>query len=119
MLHKSLRLIFAGISDKIVFMNFKESNDKEREYYNRDFSNVAVLLNRIRETLINGGNLNISDLNLADIFEFKANDTIVYISLFDIGKKFIKYGSRRSTLEQTLNRCIEMLKKNTQFSEFD
>ncbi len=119
MLHKSLRLIFAGISDKIVFMNFKESNDKEREYYNRDFSNVAVLLNRIRETLINGGNLNISDLNLTDIFEFKANDTIVYVSLFDIGKKFIRYGSRRSTLEQTLNRCIEMLKKNTQFSEFD
>lgn len=119
MLHKSLRLIFTTVSVSISFMDFKDNNDRDREYFKKDFSNAGVLLKRIRHALINGNSLDISDLNLSEIFEFKSNETIVFITIFDIGKKFIRFGSKRSSLEQSLNRCIEMLKKNRQFHEFD
>lgn len=119
MLNKSLRLIFYTINAKIGIMDFTKSNDKERAYYNQDFSSVNELLRRIRKALISHEKLNINDLKLSEIFKFIPNETIIYITLFQTGNRYNRYGSKRSTFEATLNRDIEMLLMSKRIKDFD
>lgn len=99
-------------------LDFKEQNDKERAYYKQDFSVMDTLMKRIREALQAGKHLKIKDLDLSGIVQYDKDETLTYITLFQAGRKFIRYGSRRADFEATLNRDIEMLRKNKSFSEF-
>ena len=99
-------------------LDFKEQNDKERAFFNQDFSAVNKVLHRVRKSLITGENLSITDLDLSDIINFDRAETLVYITLFQSGQKFIRYGSKRQDLETTLNRNVEMLRKNKRFGDF-
>lgn len=100
-------------------LDFKEQNDKERAFFNQDFSAVNKVLQRVRKSLITGENLSITDLDLSDIINFDRAETLVYITLFQSGQKFIRYGSKRQDFQSTLNRDVEMLRKNKKFSNFD
>lgn len=100
-------------------LDFKEQNDKERAFFNQDFSSVNEVLQRVRKSLITGENLSITDLDLSDIINFDRAETLVYITLFQSGQKFIRYGSKRQDFQSTLNRDVEMLRKNKKFSDFD
>ncbi len=97
---------------------FKEQNDNEREYFNQDFTPVNDLLKRVRYCLVTGKKLDIDDLDFTGIVEFERSQTLVYLTLFQSGRKSIRYGSKRATFAETLNRDIEMLHKNRQFSDF-
>lgn len=99
-------------------LDFKEQNDKERAFFEQDFSSVNKVLQRVRKSLITGENLSITDLDLSDIINFDRAETLVYITLFQSGQKFIRYGSKRQDLETTLNRNVEMLRKNKRFGDF-
>lgn len=99
-------------------LDFKEQNDKERAFFNQDFSAINEVLQRVRKSLITGENLSITDLDLSDIINFDRAETLVYITLFQSGQKFIRYGSKRQDLETTLNRNVEMLRKNKRFGDF-
>ena len=99
-------------------LDFKSQNDKEREFFNQDFSVVNALLQRIRKALVTGQSIKISDLDFTGIINFNPQETLIYISLFQSGQKFIRYGSKRKDLETTINRDIEMLRKNKNFSNF-
>lgn len=101
-----------------IMYNFKEQNDKEREYFNQNFTPVNELLKRIRTSLVSGSKLCIDDLDFTGIVEFERSQTLVYITLFQSGRKSIRYGSKRASFAETLNRDIEMLRKNRQFSDF-
>lgn len=100
-------------------LDFKEQNDKERAFFEQDFSAVNKVLQRVRKSLITGENLSITDLDLSDIINFDRAETLVYITLFHSGQKFIRYGSKRQDFQSTLNRDVEMLRKNKKFSDFD
>ena len=100
-------------------LDFKEQNDKERAFFNQDFSAINEVLHRVRKSLITGENLSITDLDLFDIINFDRAETLVYITLFQSGQKFIRYGSKRQDFQSTLNRDVEMLRKNKKFSDFD
>lgn len=100
-------------------LDFKEQNDKERAFFEQDFSSVNKVLQRVRKSLITGENLSITDLDLSDIINFDKAETLVYITLFQSGQKFIRYGSKRQDFQSTLNRDVEMLRKNKKFSDFD
>lgn len=100
-------------------LDFKEQNDKERAFFNQDFSAVNKVLQRVRKSLITGENLSITDLDLSDIINFDRAETLVYITLFQSGQKFIRYGSKRQDFQSTLNRDVEMLRKDKKFSDFD
>ena len=100
-------------------LDFKKQNDKERAFFNQDFSAVNKVLQRVRKSLITGENLSITDLDLSDIINFDRAETLVYITLFQSGQKFIRYGSKRQDFQSTLNRDVEMLRKNKKFSDFD
>ncbi len=100
-------------------LDFKEQNDKERAFFEQDFSAINEILHRVRKSLITGENLSITDLDLSDIINFDRAETLVYITLFQSGQKFIRYGSKRQDFQSTLNRDVEMLRKNKKFSDFD
>lgn len=102
-----------------MFKDFKEQNDKEREYFNQDFSVMNEVMKRIRSALLTGKTLDINDLNLNGIVEFIPSETLVYVTLFQAGQKFIRYGSKRATFGQTIDRDIEMLRKNRRFNDFN
>ena len=100
-------------------LDFKEQNDKERAFFEQDFSAINEVLHRVRKSLITGENLSIIDLDLSDIINFDRAETLVYITLFQSGQKFIRYGSKRQDFQSTLNRDVEMLRKNKKFLDFD
>ena len=100
-------------------MDFETINDKEREYFKQDFSCINELLNRFRKSLATQDDINIQDLNFDGVINFSPLNTIVYITLFQEGKKSIRYGGKKETLESTLRRDIEIIKKNKNFNEFE
>lgn len=99
--------------------DFKEQNDKERAYFEKDFTPVNIILQRVRKSLIDGVPFSIKDLDLKEILNFNKAETLVYITLFQSGQKFIRYGSKRVDFETTLNRDVEMLRKNKRFENFN
>ncbi len=100
-------------------LDFKEQNDRERAYFEQDFTPVNKILQRVRESLQDGAQFSIKDLDLTGIIDFNRAETLVYITLFQSGQKFIRYGSKRADFETTLNRDVEMLRKNKRFADFD
>ena len=102
-----------------MIMDFTEFNNKEREYYSQDFSRIDILMKRIRNALIHNVSVKMTNLNLEGIWDYDAKNSFTYITLFQEGKKLLRYGSRRSTIEDTLNRCLEQIKNNKRFSDFD
>ena len=98
--------------------NFKTENDIERKFFEQDFTPVNEILKLIRKSLNTGEKLSLKSFDLANIIDFNPAETLVYITLFQAGRKSIRYGSKRASLEDTLNRDIEMLRKNRNFSEY-
>ena len=99
-------------------LDFKEQNDKERAFLGKDFSCIDTLLKRIRAAIVSGGKVDISDLDFSGILEYNPNETLIYITLFQSGQKFVRYGSKRVDLATTINRNIEMIRKNPRFVNF-
>lgn len=100
-------------------LDFKEQNDRERAYFKQNFTPVNKILQRVRKSLQDGAQFSIKDLDLTGIIDFNRAETLVYITLFQSGQKFIRYGSKRADFETTLNRDVEMLRKNKRFADFD
>ena len=99
-------------------LDFKELNDAERAFFEQDFSCIDVLLKRVRNALVTGEKIDISDLNFSGIIDYNPSETLVYITLFQSGQKFVRYGSKRADLAATINRNVEMIRKNPRFSNF-
>ncbi|MBE7712117.1 MAG: protein containing Six-hairpin glycosidase-like domain protein [Cyanobacteria bacterium SIG26] len=100
-------------------MDFSQINERERQFYSRDFSEMNKLLGRIRQCLISGEKLSISDLNLEGILDFNPQLTFTYITIFEAFKKPLRWGSCRATLEDTLNRNIQQIRKNKNFETYN
>lgn len=98
-------------------LDFKEQNDKDREFFEQDFSVMDELLKRIRKALVTGESVSLKDLSFDGILNFN-KEMMTYITLFQAGKQLIRYGSRKVDLETTINRDIEMIRKNRRFNEF-
>lgn len=100
-------------------MDFSVENNKEREFLKKDFTVVDVLMKRIRQAFVSGEKVTVSDLNFEGIIDFKQNFTFVYITLFHGGLSPIRWGSCRSSLEETINRDIEKVKAYKTFNDFE
>ena len=97
--------------------NFEQINNYDRDWYNKDTSRILSLIKLIRMALLTGEELLEDDFS--DFFDFEPNSTLVYISLFQAGKKMLRYGSKRVSFIKTVNRDIEMIRKNQRFSDFE
>lgn len=100
-------------------MDYKDLNEKESRYYSQDITCISELLRRIRFAFINNVSAKTSKLNFEDVWDFNPKISFTYITLFQAGKKQLRYGSRRNTIEETINRCISKIRENKRFSEFD
>lgn len=104
---------------KTIIQDFKEQNDIERDYFKKDFSEIGRLLQEIRKSLVTGDSLSLKNLDLSDLIKYNPFESLTYITLFQEGKKFLRYGSKRNNFLLTLNRDIEMIRNNKRFSDFD
>ncbi len=77
-----------------------------------------ILLNKIRNALVNGDNLNISkDYDFS--FKFNPDYSWVSVTLYQENQRPLRYISKRETLENTINRVIYKLRERDRFPEFD
>ena len=100
-------------------MDFAIENNKEREFFKKDFTAVNTLLQRVRKALVDNAKVSTSDLDLKDIINFEQKSTFLYITLFQAGLKPIRWGSCRNSLDETINRNIDKIKSYKTFPEFD
>lgn len=97
-------------------MDYSIQNEKDREFYRKDFSVINELLKRIRQALVTDVPVRTNDLNFEDIFRHR---NFIYISLFQEGLNPLRWGSCRNSLSDTINRNIEKIKSYGRFSQFD
>lgn len=100
-------------------MDYSTVNEKERVYFNQDFSAINELLKRIRNSFISGEHVSTSDLKLDNIINYDNKLTYIYITLFQAGEKQIRWGSCRETLDNSINRNIEKIKTSQSFKNFE
>ena len=100
-------------------MDFKEINEKERAYYKQDFNCISTLIRRMRNALIHNVTVKTARLDFNGKWDFNPKISFAYVTLFQAGLKPLRFGSRRSTIEETLNRCLSKIRENKRFSEFD
>ncbi len=99
-------------------MDFSVENNKDREFFKKDFSCVNELLKRIRKSISDGSVVSLEGLDLDEIISFERNLTFVYITLFQEGLKPIRWGSCRASLVETINRDIEKIRSYKTFANF-
>ncbi len=104
---------------KTTVKDYKELNDRERQYFSQDFSEVGKLLAAIRSSLVSGKPVNLKGLELSNFIKYNPLETLTYITLFQAGRKFLRYGSRRDNFLTTINRDIQMIRQNKRFTEFN
>ncbi len=100
-------------------LDFSRQNKEEREYFKKDFSPINELIQRIRQSLETGEPISTADLALNSILEFNPDLTFIYITLFQAGSKLIRWGCYRKTLNATLDRNIEQIRKHPRFQDFE
>lgn len=100
-------------------MDFKIQNDNTREFFKQDFTPIENLLLAIRKSLVDGSDIVFNFESTEKIINFVPNQTFLYITLFQSRLKRIRYGSKRETLEKTINRCISQLRKAKGFKDFN
>lgn len=100
-------------------MNFEDINNKERDYFKQDFSDMNELLHRIRKSFSRNQKIDISDLDTTKFINYNPEISFTYITLFQDGQKPIRWGSCRKTLEDAINRDIEKIRENKNYSNFD
>ncbi len=100
-------------------MDYKAFIEEEKRYYKQDFSHMDALMKRIRNALIHNVSVKFTRLNLDGIWDFNPKLSFTYITLFQAGKKPLRYGSRRTSMEETINRCLDKIREHKRFSEFD
>ncbi len=98
----------------------KFNNVIDKNFYTQDFSAISDLIQKIREALISGEKISLEGIDLSVIAnEYNPAISLVYVTLFQAGLKPIRYGNRKSNLENALNRNIEKLRENKNFADFD
>ena len=85
-------------------------------FFNQDFSAEAVLLRNIRQNLVDPAVKVAIPANLK--FQFDPEISQVYITLFQAGTKQIRWGSRKKSLSESIERATEKIRGNRRFAEF-
>jgi len=100
-------------------MDYAVQNNKDREFYQKDFSQLKLLVDDIRSSLASGEPINAGKYDLSDIIKYDNTNTYLYITLFQAGLAPIRWGSCRKTLTETINRDIERIRMYKTFAKFD
>lgn len=88
----------------------------DEQFFSQDFSAEAVLLRNIRKNLLDPA----VSVDIPEGLHFSFNPEIaqIYITLFQSGLRSIRWGSRRKTLSETIQRVTEKLRGHREFTAF-
>ena len=100
-------------------MDYHSFIEKEKEYYNQDFSAVDSLLKRIRNALIHGVTVKLTNLDFTWIWDFNPRISFAYVTLFQEGLQPLRYGSKKEDIASTINRNLAKIRENKRFPGFD
>lgn len=100
-------------------MDYSLLIEKEKKYYSQDFTVMNTLLKRIRNALLHKVSVKLTNLDFKGIWDFNPKNSFTYITLFQEGLQPLRYGSRRPTMEATVNRDLEKIREHKRFNEFD
>ncbi len=98
-----------------MVMDFSEQNSIDRQYYQKDFTSVKVLLDNIRQSFITGKEIKNIDCEI----NYDSSFSYIYITLFQEGLQPIRWGSNRKNLTAAINRNIEQIKKRNTYPQFE
>lgn len=98
-----------------MVMDFSEQNNIDRQYYQKDFTSMKVLLDNIRQSFITGKEIKNIDCEI----NYDSSFSYIYITLFQEGLQPIRWGSNRKTLAAAINRDIEQIKQRNTYPQFD
>jgi hypothetical protein len=97
-------------------LTFNSDLNYYTEYFQQNLSKENALLSDIREGLAFGKKVNALDKYH---FDFNPDYSQVYITLFQRGSKPLRFGSKRSTLSDTIDRAVFKLRQRSGFKKFD
>lgn len=100
-------------------MDFKLQNDKTREFYKQDFTEINKILKAARKSLIDGSEIDLSDIDYKKFFDDNNLPDVTYITLFQAKNSPLRFGSKRTDFKSTLQRVIEKIRANKRFNLFD
>ncbi len=100
-------------------MDFKLQNDKEREFFKQDFTEINKILKAIRKAFVENNEIDLSNIDYKNFFDDDNMPEITYITLFQAKNKPLRFGSRRDNLKETLQRIVNKIKENNRFGSFD
>lgn len=112
-------IIVCMLINKGFEMDFKLQNDKDREFYKKDFSKINDLLKVVRKALAENVPVDISNIDYSEFFDDKNMPDITYITLFQSNNKPLRFGSKRENLQKTLQRIIDVIRQNKNFDKFN
>ena len=98
-----------------MVMDFSEQNNIDRQYYQKDFTSMKVLLDNIRQSFITGEELKNTDCEII----YDSSFSYIYITLFQEGLQPIRWGSNRKTLTAAINRDIEQIRQRNTYPQFE
>jgi len=102
-----------------VKLNYKDLYQKEKTFYEQDFSPLTPIFEMIRTALSNGSPIKISNKSEVNkLIDYNKKDYI-YITLYQDYVPYIAFGTSKPDLESALNVCVYNLRKNPRFQEFD
>ena len=98
-----------------MVMAFSEQNNIDRQYYQKDFTSMKVLLDNIRQSFITGKEIKNIDCEI----NYDSSFSYIYITLFQEGLQPIRWGSNRKTLTAAINRDIEQIRQRNTYPQFE
>lgn len=98
-----------------MVMDFSEQNNIDRQYYQKDFTSMKVLLDNIRQSFITGKEIKNIDCEI----NYDSTFSYIYITLFQEGLQPIRWGSNRKTLAAAINRDIEQIRQRNTYPQFE
>lgn len=99
-------------------MDYTAQNDKERAFYNKNFSPVKILMEKIRSAFVDSKYVDTTDLDLSGILNYKRGFTQIYITLFQAGLNPLRWGACKVNLDETINRIVSKIKTLPKYGEF-
>lgn len=83
-------------------MDFKLQNDKTREFYKQDFTEIDKILKAVRKSFTDGSEIDLSDIDYKKFFDDNNLPEVTYITLFQ---------AKNTQQMLPLFRCIIFIRK--------
>ncbi|MDJ0761563.1 MAG: protein containing Six-hairpin glycosidase-like domain protein [Myxococcota bacterium] len=101
---------------KLNYSRIEPDLSQYEAYFKNDFSKELKLLASIRNALENGTEVQVET---GYQFAYHPEQTRPYVTLFQAGETFIRWGASRQSFKGSLDRIVKKLRSHDRFARFD